>query len=120
MDRTAPSQRTAARTGRARNAPRAFRLVLLSLAAAAAAVTGTATGAAADDDGTDVAAGGRTGHTEFEIGYEHRTIRIGGDGARLTLVRSTVDEDGSATYTETEYFAGPGGAGADIVRTWVE
>ncbi|WP_028650074.1 hypothetical protein [Nocardiopsis sp. CNT312] len=118
VDHNAPPQRTAARTGRTRSAPRAFGLALLPLAAAAV-VTGTATAAAADD-GTAIAVGGRPGHTEFELGYEHRTLRIGGDGARLTLVRSTVDEDGSATYTESEYFAGPGGAGADIVRTWVD
>ncbi|MFI6578916.1 hypothetical protein ACIBFB_24270 [Nocardiopsis sp. NPDC050513] len=76
--------------------------VLFTLAVAAGAVAGTAAGAAA------------------EVGYEHRTVQLNRFEARLTVVRTTVTEEGSVVHTESEYFAGPEGGGMDTVRTWVD
>ncbi|WP_116246131.1 hypothetical protein [Nocardiopsis sp. FIRDI 009] len=85
------------------------RRVLLTLAVAAGAVAAGSAGAAADTETTGT-----------EIGYEHRTIRLDRFGARLTVVRTTVNEDGSVVHTQSEYHAGPEGGGADTVRTWVD
>ncbi|OLT29774.1 hypothetical protein BJF83_10470 [Nocardiopsis sp. CNR-923] len=76
--------------------------VLFTLALAAGAIAGTAAGAAA------------------EIGYEHRSVQLNRFEARLTVVRTTVTEEGSVVHTESEYFAGPEGGGVDNVRTWVD
>ncbi|MEV2274393.1 hypothetical protein AB0I72_02300 [Nocardiopsis sp. NPDC049922] len=90
------------RSGRFPALLRAPGRVLFTLAVAAGAVAATATGAAA------------------EIGYEHRTVQLDRFEARLTVVRTTVTEDGSVVHTESEYFAGPEGGGMDTIRTWVD
>ncbi|MCY9785956.1 hypothetical protein KIK06_18870 [Nocardiopsis sp. EMB25] len=88
---------------------RTSRRALLTLAVAAGTVAAGATGAAAD-----------TETSGSEIGYEHRTVHLGRFEARLTVVRTTVNEDGSVVHTESEYYAGPEGGGADTIRTWVD